>query len=105
MTTEAVGGTSYGKRLTEIACERADEVDLIMVARDGAERGVSWRELEERANQIARELEVRGVVQGGIVALAMPSCVDHILTLWPSGSWEPRCYPCDTTSRHGSSSG
>ena len=89
MTTEAVGGTSYRKRLTEIACERADEVDLIMVARDGAERGVSWRELEERANQIARELEVRGVVQGGIVALAMPSCVDHILTtlaIWKLGA-------------------
>ena len=61
MATESVVEISYGKRLTEIASERPDDVDLIMVARDGTERGASWRELEKRANQIARALEARGV--------------------------------------------
>lgn len=89
MATESVVETSYGKRLTEIAAERPDDVDLIMVARDGTERGTSWRELEKRANQIARALEARGAVQGEIVALAMPTCLDHILTtlaIWKLGA-------------------
>ena len=89
MATESVVEISYGKRLTEIASERPDDVDLIMVARDGTERGASWRELEKRANQIARALEARGAVQGEIVALAMPTCVDHILTtlaIWKLGA-------------------
>lgn len=89
MATEPVVETSYGKRLTEIASERPDDVDLIMVSRDGTERGASWRELEKRANQIARALEARGAVQGEIVALAMPTCLDHILTtlaIWKLGA-------------------
>ena len=89
MATESVVETSYGKRLTEIASDRPDDVDLIMVSRDGTERGASWRELEKRANQIARALEARGAVQGEIVALAMPTCLDHILTtlaIWKLGA-------------------
>jgi bile acid-coenzyme A ligase len=80
---------SYGRRLTEIAAERPDDVDLIMVAKDGAERGATWRELEERANQIARELQRLGVGTGDLVALALPSCLEHVLVtlaIWKLGA-------------------
>lgn len=89
MTTELTGEVSYGRRLTEIAAERPDDVDLIVVDRDGHERGVPWRELETRANQIARALQVHGVSKDDVVALALPSCVEHVfvtVAIWKLGA-------------------
>jgi bile acid-coenzyme A ligase len=80
---------SYGRRLTEIAAERPDDIDLILVDRDGTERGATWRELETRANQIARELQSHGVDAGDLVALALPTCLEHILVtlaIWKLGA-------------------
>jgi bile acid-coenzyme A ligase len=89
VTDTPVGEVSYGRRLTQIANEKPDQADLIMVARDGTERPVPWRELEDRANQIARFLESQGASQGDIVALAFPNCLDHILVtlgIWKLGA-------------------
>ena len=86
---ESSSDISYGRRLTEIATERPHEVDLVMVANDGTEHGTSWRELESRANQIARELQALGADEASIVALALPSCLEHILTtlaIWKLGA-------------------
>ena len=80
---------SFGRRLTEIAAERPDDIDLILAARDGTETGISWGELESRANQIARALESRGVRQDDIVTLALPTCIEHILVtlaIWKLGA-------------------
>lgn len=80
---------SYGKRLSEIAAERGDDVDLIIVRRDGTEQGVPWRELETRANQIARAFEERSVEKDAIVAIALPNGVEHIfstLAIWKLGA-------------------
>jgi bile acid-coenzyme A ligase len=80
---------SYGRRLTEIATDRPDESKLTIANRDGTETQVTWRTLETRANQIARELEAKGVVQDSIVALVLPTCVDHILVtlaIWKLGA-------------------
>ena len=88
MDEQAVG-VSYGRRLTEIAAARPDDVDLIVVDRDGNERGVTWRELETRANQIARSLQAAGAGKGDVVALALPSCVEHVLVtvaIWKLGA-------------------
>ena len=46
---------------------RPDDVDLIIVDRDGAEREVTWRELETRANQIARALQAHRCTQANDV--------------------------------------
>ena len=83
------GEVSYGRRLTEIAAERPDDVDLIVVDRDGNEREVTWRELEARANQIARALAAHGVGEGGVVGLALPSCAEHVMVtvaIWKLGA-------------------
>jgi bile acid-coenzyme A ligase len=80
---------SYGRRLTEIAAQRPDDADLVMVDRSGTERSVTWRELEARANQIARALQAHGVGKDDIVALALPSCVEHVfvtLAIWKLGA-------------------
>jgi bile acid-coenzyme A ligase len=89
MTTGDDSDVSYGRRLTEIAAERPDDADLTIVSRDGTETAVTWRELETRANQIARALQQRGVAEESIVALALPSCVEHILVtlaIWKLGA-------------------
>jgi bile acid-coenzyme A ligase len=80
---------SYGRRLTEIASERPDDVDLVLVARDGTETPVTWGSLESRANQIARALRDRTVGKDDIVGLALPASLDHILVtlaIWKLGA-------------------
>ena len=80
---------SYGQRLHDVAALRPDDVDLVMVAKDGSERPVPWRELESRANQIGRLLEEHGVSASSFVALALPNCLDHILVtlaIWKLGA-------------------
>ena len=89
MSNAPVDEVSYGRCLTEIAAERPDDVDLIVVDRDGNEREVTWRELEIRANQIARALSALGVGPSDVVALALPSCVEHVLVtvaIWKLGA-------------------
>jgi bile acid-coenzyme A ligase len=80
---------SYGQRLHDVAALRPDDVDLVMVASDGSERGVPWGELESRANQIGRLFEEYGVTASSRVALALPNCLDHIfvtLATWKLGA-------------------
>lgn len=80
---------SYGLRLTKIAASRPDESHLTIVAQDKVETRVSWRTLETRANQIARHFQRLGVGEGSIVALALPSCAEHVmctLAVWKLGA-------------------
>ncbi|MGD9794483.1 MAG: class I adenylate-forming enzyme family protein [Acidimicrobiia bacterium] len=70
---------SYGRRLSQMAAMRPDQADLTIVDREGHETRVAWRVLESRANQIARALEGHGASTGSIIALALPTCLDHIL--------------------------
>jgi len=80
---------SYGLRCTQIAAERPDDVDLVVVDRNGSERPIPWRELEARANQIARALQSHGVGKDDVVALALPSCAEHLFVtaaIWKLGA-------------------
>jgi bile acid-coenzyme A ligase len=89
MTDPVRREVSYGRRLTDLAAERPDDADLVLVASSGAERPVTFRELEIRANQIARALESRGVRIDDVIALALPNCLDHILVtlaIWKLGA-------------------
>jgi len=89
VTTNSTSEVSYGRRLTEIAAERPDDVDITIVHRDGTERDLSWRELETRANQIARALQSHGVGKDDVVGLALPSSAEHVLVtlaIWKLGA-------------------
>jgi len=79
---------SYGSRVTQIAGGRPDNVDLVIIGRDGFERGVSWRELETRSNQIAHRLVELGAGKGSVVALALATCAEHVfvtIAIWKLG--------------------
>ena len=86
---ERAAEVSYGLRCTQIAGVRPDDVDLVIVDLQGAERPIPWRELEARANQIARALQSYGVGKDDVVALALPSCAEHIfvtMAIWKLGA-------------------
>ena len=87
--TETDVEVSYGRRLTEIAAGRPEDVDLVVVHLDGSETPVPWGTLERRANQIARALQQRGVGAADVVGLALPTSVEHILVtlaVWKLGA-------------------
>ncbi len=99
MTTAPISGeVSYGRRLTEIAAERPDDVDLIVVDRDGNERAVTWRELETRANQIAAGAR-RPEASGRTTSSPWPCRAASSTSSSPSrsGSSARRCCRCATT--------
>jgi bile acid-coenzyme A ligase len=88
-TTNSTGEVSYGRRLTELAAEKPDVVDITIIHRDGSERDLSWQELETRANQIARALQSHGVGKDDVVGLALPSSAEHVLVtlaIWKLGA-------------------
>jgi bile acid-coenzyme A ligase len=71
---------SYGAQLTRLAASRGDDTAIVLAAGDGRETRVAWRELEARANQVARLLAEVGVGQDDLVAIALPSSLEHVIT-------------------------
>jgi bile acid-coenzyme A ligase len=70
---------SYGRRISQLAAERPNELALLFAARDGSERACSWAELERRALQVAALLGARGVGQGSLLALGLRNSPEHVL--------------------------
>lgn len=79
-------GTSYGRRLAELAAQRPDEIALTVVALDRSEEHLSWRELDLRSNQVGRVLGERGVRPGERVALEVQNSVGLVLAVL--GTWK-----------------
>ncbi|MFE2961051.1 non-ribosomal peptide synthetase [Nocardia tengchongensis] len=46
------------------------------------QRELTYRELDRRSSQLARELILRGAEPGGLVAAAIPRSLDSVVTLW-----------------------
>jgi bile acid-coenzyme A ligase len=68
-----------GQRISDLANERRDKTAITMVAQDGTERGISWLELDQRSNQVARLLTELGVAQGRMVVIGLPNSIEHFL--------------------------
>jgi bile acid-coenzyme A ligase len=77
---------SYGRRLSQMAAERPDGSAFIFVSQDGSEHDVSWRELDEASNRVARLLDDHGVGQGATVVTALPNSVGHVVAMY--GAWK-----------------
>jgi bile acid-coenzyme A ligase len=76
---------SFGRQLALLAAERGGQTAIVHVRPDGAERTVSWRELDRRSNQVARLLALRGVGQGSIVVVALENSPGHFFADF--GAW------------------
>ena len=82
-------------RLFEAQVQRApDEIALVLPA-SGAARRITYRQLDERANQLARYLSKRGVSAETVVGICLPRSLDFVIALlgvWKAGG---ACLPLD----------
>jgi bile acid-coenzyme A ligase len=69
----------YGSRLTRLSRARGDATAVTLVAEDGAEEAVSYRELDERANRLARVFASRGLGVGDPLAICLKNSIDHLV--------------------------
>ena len=76
---------SYGRQLGLLAAEKPDRDVIVQASADGGERVVSRRELDRRANQVARLLADRSVGQGDLVVIALPNSAEHFFATY--GAW------------------
>lgn len=68
---------SYGRRLTLLAQQHPAKIAIILVTTSGEEQAITWRELDDRSNQLARLLAERGVDERSLVAVALPNSLEH----------------------------
>jgi bile acid-coenzyme A ligase len=71
---------SYGRRLTTLAAEHPEAVAVIFAAEDGTDTPISWRELEERSNQMAHELTSLGLAERDVIVVALRNTPQHLYT-------------------------
>lgn len=89
---------SFGRRIADLADERADDVAVVFAATDGTERAITWSELDARANQIARAFEERmaadtrsgeELAPERFVVIALPNSPEHLfcaIAAWRLGA-------------------
>jgi bile acid-coenzyme A ligase len=69
-----------------MAAERPEGSAFVFVSQNGSEHDVSWRELDEASNRVARLLDDHGVGQGSTVVTALPNSVAHVVAMY--GAWK-----------------
>lgn len=69
-------------RLAALADERTADIALVLVAPDGTETTVSWRELADDMLAAARVLAASGVGPGDLVGVALPKCRQHFAAMF-----------------------
>jgi bile acid-coenzyme A ligase len=77
------------RRIRDLAAERPDAPAVTAVDTRGAERTVSWRELNEQSDQLARLLTDRGLALGERLALELSNSVELVLSViaaWKVGA-------------------
>jgi bile acid-coenzyme A ligase len=76
-TTESRAPISYGRRLSMLAAEHPDKPALIFSPVEGAERIVTWGELDRASNRAARLFADRGVDDRSLVVVGLPNGPEH----------------------------
>lgn len=80
---------SLGQRLRDLAATQPDTPALTVVALDGGEDVLTWRELDERSNQLSRVFTNRKVAGGDRVALELRNSAELVLSImaaWKIGA-------------------
>src|ERR1700734_2003778 len=87
MTSIMTGaGVPYGTQIRRIAEADPDGVGILFVAEDGAERQVTWRELDERSTQLAHVFVARGLQVGDFIAISLRNSPEHLMACF--GGWK-----------------
>lgn len=80
---------SYGARLAHLGETRGDDLALVYVSLSGASQTFSWRQLDDRSNQIASRLAADGTGVGSRVGIQLRNSPDHVLValaIWKLGA-------------------
>jgi bile acid-coenzyme A ligase len=75
--------------LQRFTAENPHDVVYVHLAMDGADRGVTWQELDRRSAQIAAAFAARGVAFGDLVGLGIrnsPEFVAAVFAIWKLGA-------------------
>ena len=86
MTETQAETISYGRRMTQLAGEHPDKVAVIFAPIEGPERHVTWRELDSRSSQVARQLQEYGVDEESTVVIGLRNCPEHYFVAY--GAWK-----------------
>ncbi|MFD3704274.1 amino acid adenylation domain-containing protein [Nocardia sp. NPDC058658] len=80
----AVGAPLFGQLLTAAVESAADSIALRYnpTGEPGAQRQLSYRELDEQSSRLARELIDRGMGAGDVVAIAIARSIESVLAVW-----------------------
>ena len=68
-----------GRRLTQLAQQKPDEIALIVERQDGSADKLTWLQMEQWANRLAHRLAESGVKQASFVAINLPNCQEHVV--------------------------
>ena len=68
-----------GRRLTQLAQQKPDEIALIVVRQDGGADTLTRLQLEQWANRLAHRLSEAGVKQKSFVAINLPNSLEHVV--------------------------
>src|SRR5262245_50353005 len=71
-----------GRRLTQLAEQKPDEIALIVERQDGGEDTLTWLQMEQWANRLAHRLAEAGVKQTSFVAINLPNGQEHVVGTW-----------------------
>ncbi len=80
------GAVSYGERVRRLARQHPDDRALLFAARNGRDIALSWSELDQRSNQVARLLTASGLGFDDLVVVGLPNSVEHVLVTF--GAWK-----------------
>lgn len=70
---------TFGRRVAALAAEHPEKPAIIFLPQKGAERSVTWRELDRATNRIARLLAARGVSEGSTVVVGVWNVPAHLM--------------------------
>ena len=73
------GGVPYGTMIQRVADELGDRTAVFFAAEDGSDRTVGYRELDERATQLAHVFADRGVGVGDYLAVCLRNSPEHLM--------------------------
>lgn len=89
MNEESSQPISFGRRIALLAAAHPERTAVVFVSSAGAERRLSWAELEGGANRMARLLAERGVSERAFVVIGLPNCAEHLMVaigVWKLGA-------------------
>jgi bile acid-coenzyme A ligase len=77
---------SFGRRITQLAEQRADGTAIVFAPQEGSERFVTWQELDVASNRAARAMEAAGVGRSSLVLIGLPNSIEHVVAAL--GAWK-----------------